>query len=43
MYEDERKILFEKITEILPRFTRLADVNKFVFLLSNKDGELEPN
>ena len=40
LFDEERTILFSKISEILPNFISLADPNKFVFLLTNIEEKI---
>ena len=40
LYDADRHTLFDKILGIHPNFTSLADPNKFVFLLSNKEARI---
>ena len=40
LYDDYRLTLFTKIVEILPDCSSLAEPNKFVFLLTNKDSRI---
>ena len=40
LYSNERRALFNQISEILPEFVRLPDPNRFVFLLCNEHNSI---